>query len=234
MNNEIICMKPFEENPDWTVVLFEQNLTPGPWFGLIWNVYGEETPERPDLDNTVSHSGDFSMKVTANKTHEQDQLRLIPGKEYLISCWVSVNDQHLTEPVLAENIGLSVTTKDEVDAIISTYDFSPEGPVIEGWQKLTGSFLYPLAAAKFDLTLKPGSKGTAWYDDLRLHPLDGNMQTYVYEPETLRLKAVLDENNYASLYYYDQEGKLRIVKKETEKGIKTISESADHLVEYHE
>ena len=37
--------------------------------------------------------------------------------------------------------------------------------------------------------------------------------------------AVLDENNYATFYEYDLERNLIRVKKETERGIKTIKET---------
>jgi Leucine-rich repeat (LRR) protein/PKD repeat protein len=234
LKTEIVCLQPHEQNPEWSVVIFDQPALSTPWSGSVFKYYGNPTLERPDIDSNVAHSGKSSLIVSSEITREQDQLNLNPGKEYLISCWVSVNDLHLTEPVLADNIGLGVIIKDQFDAVVTTYDFTPEGPIIEGWQKLTGTFSYPVSANSFELTFKPGSKGTAWYDDLRLHPLEGNMQAYVYEPETFRLKAVLDENNYASLYYYDKEGKLRVVKKETEKGIKTISESVNHLVEYEQ
>ncbi|MNT78232.1 hypothetical protein D3C72_2174470 [compost metagenome] len=51
------------------------------------------------------------------------------------------------------------------------------------------------------------------------------MKSFVYDPLTLRLFAQLDENNYATFYEYDAEGKLVRTKKETDKGILTLSES---------
>ncbi len=46
----------------------------------------------------------------------------------------------------------------------------------------------------------------------------------------MRLMADLDENNYASLYEYDDDGTLIRVKKETEKGIMTIRETRSALI----
>lgn len=65
----------------------------------------------------------------------------------------------------------------------------------------------------------------AYFDDIRVHPYNGNMKSFVYDPKTQRLMAELDENNYATFYEYDQEGGLIRVKKETEKGIYTIQET---------
>jgi hypothetical protein len=70
-----------------------------------------------------------------------------------------------------------------------------------------------------------------YYDDLRIIPTESNIKTYVYDPDTYRLRAVLDENNFASLYFYDEQGQLFLVKKETEQGIFTIQESRTHIQE---
>jgi hypothetical protein len=52
----------------------------------------------------------------------------------------------------------------------------------------------------------------------------------VYSPVNLRLMAELDENNYATFYEYDDEGTLIRLKKETERGIKTIKETRSALL----
>ena len=56
------------------------------------------------------------------------------------------------------------------------------------------------------------------------------MKSYVYDPVTLRLVAELDERNYASIYEYDEEGKLVRIKKETERGVMTISENRNNYM----
>jgi hypothetical protein len=68
-----------------------------------------------------------------------------------------------------------------------------------------------------------------YFDDLRLHPFNSNMKSFAYHPTSLRLLAELDENNYASFYEYDDEGTLIRVKKETERGVKTIRETRSAL-----
>ena len=59
----------------------------------------------------------------------------------------------------------------------------------------------------------------AYFDDIRVSPFNSNLKSFVYDPETQRLMAELDENNYATFYHYDEEGNLFLVKKETVKGI---------------
>jgi len=56
------------------------------------------------------------------------------------------------------------------------------------------------------------------------------MKSFVYDPVTLRLVAELDENNYSSFYEYDNDGTPVRIKKETERGIKTIKETRSALL----
>jgi hypothetical protein len=56
------------------------------------------------------------------------------------------------------------------------------------------------------------------------------MKSFVYDPNTFRLMAELDANNYATFYEYDEEGGLVRVKKETERGVMTIKESRNNMV----
>jgi len=84
--------------------------------------------------------------------------------------------------------------------------------------------------AVIDLRFAQGTSG-AWYDDLRLHPEKGNMKTYVYDLRDYRLRAILDEENFASLFYYDAEGNLYLTKKETVRGIKTLTENISYQYE---
>ncbi|WP_431212110.1 hypothetical protein ACQ86N_41190 [Puia sp. P3] len=69
-----------------------------------------------------------------------------------------------------------------------------------------------------------------YFDDIRLHPFNAEMKSYVYNPVNLRLMAELDENNYATYYEYDDDGTLIRVKKETERGIMTIKETRSALL----
>lgn len=98
--------------------------------------------------------------------------------------------------------------------------------IIDGWQKLEMDFEMPVGAKKVKVNLINLTEydGPAYFDDLRMHPADGNMNSYVYDRTTMKLMAELDANNYATFYVYDEAGNLVKMKKETEKGIKTITE----------
>ena len=63
---------------------------------------------------------------------------------------------------------------------------------------------------------------TAYLDDVRIQPFKSAMKSYVYDPNTLWLKAELDDRNFATYYNYDEEGNLVQIKKETQDGLRTI------------
>jgi hypothetical protein len=142
------------------------------------------------------------------------------GKTYAISLWVkegsaSPTDTSFDAPFVQIQYNSGVS---------NPAPFAAKGRIIEGWQRMYKEFTIPSLATS--ITVQLGSSiGTSYFDDIRIYPVNGSMKSYVYDPVSLKLTAVLDENNYATLYEYDQEGTLIRTKKETERGIVTISEN---------
>ncbi|MEX1193180.1 MAG: hypothetical protein WED10_15480 [Brumimicrobium sp.] len=141
------------------------------------------------------------------------------GKRYWISAWVKEDyssqvkkyeDAHITIDFIGNN-GL--------------FTFYPTGDIIEGWQRIVGSFTIPNATTDIKINLNSADAQDAYFDDIRIHPFNASAKSYVYDPETLLLTAELDDNNYATFYEYDKEGKLIRIKKETSRGVVTIQES---------
>ncbi|MFC0773041.1 hypothetical protein [Terrimonas alba] len=137
----------------------------------------------------------------------------IPGKKYVLSFWVK--DASPRNP--------STTVQAAINGA-SLIDGLSKWPVVEGWKRVEVPFLLPSSAASFNLQLQSGG-GDVFIDDLRIHPFDGQMKSFAYDPSSQRLWAELDENNFAAFYEYDDEGTLVRVKKETERGIMTIKET---------
>ncbi|GGH70850.1 hypothetical protein HNQ91_003104 [Filimonas zeae] len=145
------------------------------------------------------------------------QLNIPPGKKMLLSAWVKSSCANAQENCSYVDI--------RYDRVSLVKSIMPVGPVIDGWQKIEGDFTLPAGASSMDIALINNSANAVWFDDLRIHPYNSNMKSYVYDPVNLRLLAQLDENNYASFYEYDEEGTLIRTKAETERGIKTIQET---------
>jgi len=229
--NKILCRVQHPENPEWTVVVFERMVFDGFWTGKVRVKNNATLANNAEFDNSVVHSGRASLKVSTDKIFKQPLLRLESGKAYLLNAWFSINRPNVRTPYLADNLGIDIIIRNATGEIVNTFSFAPAGRIIEGWQQVKGSFVCPVAEAQVEIQFKSGSTGVAWYDDLRLHPVNGNMKSYVYDVRDYRLRAILDEENYASFFYYDQEGNLHITKKETEEGIKTLTENISHQAE---
>lgn len=140
------------------------------------------------------------------------------GETYIISAWVKENLYNVStypDPFIQLHYTGSIPDPAPMFA---------EGPIIEGWQRINKEFTVPTGAQ--GITVELGIiNGIGYFDDIRIHPLKASMKSYVYDPISLKLVAVLDENNYATFYEYNQEGTLVRTKKETEHGVVTISEN---------
>lgn len=151
----------------------------------------------------------------------------IPGKQYLLSAWVK--EKYVGKsPTTYTNAAIDIHYKTRSGETQSTLYYA-SGPIIDGWQRVEVPFTIPLEATNIVVDLVNKSSSTeAFFDDIRLHPFQSNMKSFVYNPSTQKLTAELDENNYATFYEYDDEGILIRVKKETERGVMTIKETRNN------
>jgi hypothetical protein len=145
------------------------------------------------------------------------------GQTYVITAWVqqanSTQEMTYTGPAL----GLTFTGGG------TQGPFYASGAIIDGWQRIDATFTVPGGASEVFVKLMNTGSNEAYFDDLRIQPLKASLKSFVYDPVSMRLMAELDENNYATFYEYDEEGALIRVKKETERGIKTIKETGNNI-----
>ncbi len=152
----------------------------------------------------------------------------IPGKRYVFSAWVKN----------AEALARGVSTYDDDKCFVRlifelvgtndkyTKDIPPSGSIIDGWQRMQETVDIPANAHRMYIELiNATDDNEVYFDDVRMFPFNGNMKSYVYDPVTRRLVAELDDENYATIYEYDEEGALIRVKKETERGVMTVREA---------
>lgn len=151
---------------------------------------------------------------------------------YIISLWVKEDKADGTVLLKPEFNNTGVRISFVGGSAITPVMFFPnqqKNKIIDGWQRIYEEFTVPAGAQKINIELinrNDESDGIdSYFDDIRIHPINSSYKSYVYDPVNLRLMAELDERNYATLYEYDEEGQLIRVKKETEKGIKTIKET---------
>lgn len=183
------------------------------------------------LDDAIAHTGNYSLQLPANERIiiPQFDLELIPRKSYHIGAWVHHSDMYTLSP---ENLKYT-NQKDSIGILLilpnneKVFAF-PSGEVINGWQRVEGTFTMP-PGMRTEVQLGFVGKQSFNIDDIRIFPQNSAIQTYIYDPQNYKVRAVLDQNNYATIYQYDDEGNLFAIKKETIKGIKTIQVSNSHI-----
>ena len=117
-------------------------------------------------------------------------INLNEGERYWISAWVQ--EDHGQEQISYDlaNIQLNFL---EGYALNSTVQFYPSGEIIDGWQKIVGEFVLPANISQMTIALNANPSYDTYFDDIRIHPFNGSMKSYIYDPETYFLTAELDD-----------------------------------------
>jgi hypothetical protein len=151
------------------------------------------------------------------------------AKKYILSYWVKEKATSVSSPAVLTYINSSVALSISGSGSV-TMGTLKKSDIIDGWQRFEQDFTISSGASgKLNIALVNSTYNiTSYFDDIRIHPFNSNMKSFVYDPVTLKYVAELDANNFATFYEYDEEGSLVRVKKETEKGIMTIQETKNH------
>ena len=177
------------------------------------------------LTDTAGTGGAFAgIKASSNSV--LPPFEPYAGKRMEVGAWVKEANLCSCQQYTQDTIHLSFT----VSGVTHDFALRPTGNMIEGWQRYDTMIDIPTGSTNLILTLKASNTSTTYFDDIRIHPFNADMKSYVYNPINLRLMAELDENNYATFYEYDDDGTLIRVKKETERGILTIKETRSALL----
>jgi hypothetical protein len=170
--------------------------------------------------------------ITANNNMITPVFSPIQGDSMIVGVWVKEAQDCSCSSYVYNQVKLVYSgTSGQIGA---TVILKPSGNIIEGWQRYEEKIVIPSTATSMVLRLKNissgGSSTSVYFDDIRLHPFNSSLKSFVYHSVNLRLLSELDENNYASFYEYDDEGTLVRVKKETQNGIKTVTETRSALI----
>ncbi len=205
-----------------------------------------------------AHTGKRSLRIDADQGFDQPRLHLKSAKRYLISAWVSLGSvgtnaadvpTYAPAPGSGRTLGLQVSYHPTAGASQVLASFTPDGPVIDGWQRIEGVFQTPTlpagatAVGGFTIAflnsvpaagvrVRPTNvPQPAYFDDLRIQPEDASLVGFVYDPDTRRMTAALDENNFATFYRYAPDGRLDLVRRETVRGVLSEQEARLHIQE---
>lgn len=171
-------------------------------------------------------AGQVLGSIRANQDALLPVFSPLVGKRILVSAWVKEDRPCSGTTYTGNRMNISVKRGTAATVQIAY----PKGPIIDGWQRYEQFIDLPADATALIVSMEATGASTVYFDDLRIHPYNANMRSFVYNPSDLRMMAELDENNYATFYEYDDEGTLIRVKAETENGIKMISETRSALI----
>ncbi|SHN16262.1 hypothetical protein [Chitinophaga sp. CF418] len=176
-------------------------------------------------NNCVS-GGQVLGSIRTNKDAILPVYSPFAGKKIVISVWVKEGKDCKGITYTGNRMVISAKRGTTSSVLVAT----PKGGIIDGWQRYEQPVDLPADATELIVSMQATGTSTVYFDDLRIHPYNANMRSYVYNPADLRLMAELDENNYATFYEYDDDGTLIRLKRETESGIKTIKETRSALL----
>jgi hypothetical protein len=206
-------------------------VTAVPLIRTLWDTIATQITNTIDTNKIIVNANQTD-KYCYNAVHTDSSSLLpryspVPGSKIVVGAWVKEAKDCKCESYTENSLQV---TFNQVNGSSVTYILKPNGNIIEGWQRIDSVILVPAATVSYSVKFYASANSTTYFDDFRLQPFNSNMKTFVYNPMNLRLMAELDENNYATFYEYDDEGTLVRVKKETERGIKTIKETRSALL----
>jgi hypothetical protein len=196
--------------------------------GIVANLQPAADGVVPQLSATMKsdNCGAYLKGMMASTSTVLPNFAPIAGKKVLIGGWVKEDNSCLCKAYTRNHIVVDFT----VGGTVNTIMLNPTGNLVEGWQRYESIVDVPANATQIKVTLQASDSATTYFDDIRIHPFNAQMKSFVYSSVNLRLMAELDENNYATFYEYDDDGTLVRVKKETERGVQTIKESRSALL----
>ncbi|MEL7533159.1 MAG: hypothetical protein AAFN10_17715, partial [Bacteroidota bacterium] len=194
-----------------------------------------------DLD--CNPSALTNSEYTVNDCDCAGNFRGTWGKKYLMTFWLYGDAYHagqVSNTPIDDYSGLEFGVS--IGGITYPVTTSPtkKGNLLDGWQRYELSFELPSEAAfnaantqgsspLFEVKFENSGTQNLYLDDLVIQPYLSGIQTYVYDPATLRLMAAMDNNGYATFYKYSKAGDLIGVQKETKEGIQSLNETRQSI-----
>ncbi|MBL4753568.1 MAG: hypothetical protein JKY52_08270 [Flavobacteriales bacterium] len=182
-------------------------------------------------DTNRAHSGKSSIKIVSTV-----------GGDFFLPCKPFKVTQQMLDQGVVMKFWINDTSAAPMASLINVQYSGIGGTITKTFDKIarTGEWaLYQAVSTDLDTKFSLGdeinmnivnasaaiSPNTIWIDDYRFQPLDAQMVTYVYDTNTRRLIASFDDQHFGLFYVYNAEGKLMRKLIETERGIKTITET---------
>jgi YD repeat-containing protein len=181
-------------------------------------------------DKTFAHTGNNCVAIEAGQVLDPTLTSYIElygnlelSQGLLLKYWAR------SKSGANQALGLTVKKNDASSQLI-TFNQSLKNMLRVGEWTLYETYIsFPQGALNsgtpIRVELNNSSSETIYVDDYKLQPAKSEATCYVYDNASLRLLATFDDRHFAMIYQYDAEGKLVRKLVETERGVKTISET---------
>lgn len=192
-------------------------------------VFAPEWPATGRNGDTF-HSGKHSYRTSAPllfrsplmEVPDISNTALFQNRTMLVKCWINARNTSGATEVSELNCEMSdpstaSQTTVEMERVARTGDWVQYSAMIPVWANANN--------IQFEITCANPLGTTTAIDDVRIQPVDAQMMTYVYDPNTLRLLTTFNDQHFGQFYQYDGEGKLVRKLIETERGMKTVQEN---------
>ncbi len=166
-----------------------------------------------------AHTGIGYAKLVGNNPGSLSVKFLDGVNKYQASVWVHKNSTNAT-------LGISYTALPGNDYHSSTVTMNNTNSKLFGdWYLFSTIFTSPdsTAGGSTFFVSCVGANNEAYFDDFRVKPVEASVSSYVYDPITDAITYILNNDNIATKYEYDDAGNLKTVYKETPSGFKKVS-----------
>ncbi len=169
-----------------------------------------------------AHTGKYLLKIKGGSSHIGWHATGAPAGRYIASVWIHKSSATSTElkvkhrgSILASQ-KLNLQTNKFGDWVLVNVEF--DLPTTIPYETVTTD------SNDLDIEIRNNGTGYTYADDLRVQPVEAVVTSYVYDPITDQVTAILDNNNMATKFKHDDTGRLEATYKETPKGFVKISE----------
>jgi hypothetical protein len=178
------------------------------------------------------HTGNYLAVVPNNDIGpEFNTENFDVGRTYIAKVWVhktsSANASLSIDLNGSSNISKTVFKSDASNIVVG--DWVLMSLEIDVPQNFNLSQAHSLKVTTANFNGGSQSYSNAYFDDLSFHPKDAVITGNVYNEQNGLLIAQLDNENFATLYNYDEGGRIISTYKEYSGGIKKVTESQYHF-----
>ena len=185
------------------------------------------------ITSAYAHSGSMSYQLNPSQTFNRDtviidyyddggnKITRINSSGFSCRFWLK------TTLTSTDNIIYTLQCTAVNSSGIPTYGQLQNIARVGDWTLYEAQFQNVNHSFNTTITVQLNNSGTqtVWLDDIRIQPLEAQVNCYIYDKSNLRLITSFDDQHFGLYYQYNAEGKLVRKLVETEEGMKTITET---------